>query len=133
MRSSIASLAFVVFLILSVCAIKTPFVFAEGVTSSSQEIQINKPYDFVFLAVFDTVNELPDWVPEQTYKAEGLIRIRNSQFSRFDDSSRRIVEIRIRRDSTAQTSVFLDPKSSGAIGASDVLEAIRKKLGVTAA
>jgi hypothetical protein len=134
MKLSISSLAFVVWLVLSVCVVKPSFVSAELVSpATSEEVRVNKPYDFVFLAVFDTVNELPDWVPEKTVKAEGLIRLYNSQYSRLDDSSRRVLQIRIRSDSTLQTSVFLDPDYRNVIGASEVFEAIRKKLGATAA
>lgn len=134
MKLSISFLSFALCLVLSVCAVKPSFVLAEPVSSSnSEEVRVNKPYDFVFLAVFDTVNELPDWVPEKTLKAEGLIRLYNSRYSRLDDSSRRVVQIRIRSDSTLQTSVFLDPDYRNVIGASEVFEAIRKKFGVTAA
>ncbi len=134
MKLSISSLAFALCLILSVCAVKTSSFAAETVSASnSDEVRVDKPYDFVFLAVFDTVNELPDWIPEKTLKADGLIRLYNGRFSRLDDSSRRVVQIRIRSDSKLQTSVFLDPDYRNVIGASEVFEAIRKKFGVTAA
>ncbi len=125
------SLAFA--LVLSGCAGKSSYLpIAQVPASNFEEIRVAKPYDFVYLGVFDTVNELSAWNPEQTLKADGLIVLQNSQFSRFDDSDRRVLRLKIRRDSQYQTSVFLEPESRSVIGASDVLEAIRKKFGVTA-
>ncbi|HRK62439.1 MAG TPA: hypothetical protein PLY88_07835, partial [Candidatus Omnitrophota bacterium] len=118
---------------LSGCAGKSSYLPADQVPAgNSQEILIEQPYDLVYLAVFDTVNDLTEWSPDKTLQTEGLIRLRNTQFSRFDDSDRRFIQVRIRRDGQFQTSVFLDPESRNIIGAAEVLDAIRKKFGVTA-
>ena len=118
---------------LSGCAGKSNYLLPDQVPpGNSQEVLVEQPYDFVYLAVFDTVNDLTEWAPDKTLQTEGLIRLRNTQFSRLDDSDRRFVQIRIRRDGQFQTSVFLEPESRNIIGASDVLDAIRKKFGVTA-
>jgi hypothetical protein len=100
--------------------------------TNNEEIVISKPYDFVYLSVFDVVNGLSKWTPEKTLKDEGLIALKNTQFSRFDDSDNRNIHLRIRRDNPKQTSVYLDPDSRRVIGADEVLLAIRKKLGQTA-
>lgn len=100
--------------------------------SNNDEIIVSKPYDNVYLGVFDAVNGLSNWTPEKTLKDEGLISLKNTQFSRFDDSDNRNINLRIRRDSPKQTSVFLDPDSRRVVGADEVLLAIRKKLGQTA-
>lgn len=96
------------------------------------EMHVDKTYDFVYLAVFDTLNGLNSWAPDLTLKDDGLIRLHNTRFSGLDDADRRIINIRIRRDNPNQTSVFLDPDSRRVVGADDVLAMIRKKLGVPA-
>ena len=95
---------------------------------NSQEIQVSQPYDFVYLSVFDTANMLTKWTPDKTLKDEGLIRLQNTQFGRLDDANLRVVNVRIRRDSAKQTSVFLEKDSQRVVGADEILDAIRKKL-----
>lgn len=128
----IVTLLSLVFCVLfSGCASKTCCLPSDqGPASNYQEIVVEKPFDFVYLAVFDVANMLSSWVPDQTVKNEGLIRLRNTQYSRFDDSDRRTIEINIRRDDNSHTRVLLAPQSRNVIGASDVFEAIRLKLDV---
>lgn len=121
-------------LIFAACAGKSsPYLPIEKVpASNSQEIKVEKGYDFVYLSVFDTVNNLSSWKPDKTLKEEGIIRLRNTLFSRLDDSDLRVITLHVRRDSVTQTSVYLDTNSRRVIGADEVLAAIRQKLGVSA-
>jgi|GEM_PF-2882129 len=126
---SLTSVTFLWAFLLMACASPSHFLPIEKIPAgNSEEIHISKSYDFVFLSVFDAVNASDHWAPSQTLKDEGLIRLRNTQFSKIDDSSARAVDVRIRRDSLTQTSVFLDQDSRRVIGADEVLNAIRKKL-----
>ncbi len=119
---------------LAACAGSQKYLPIEQIPAgNNEEIHVAKAYDFVYLNVFDTVNALPDWAPDKTLKDEGLIRLKNTQFSRFDDSSNRVINLHIRRDSALQTSVYLDPDSRRVIGADQVLAAIRKKFSIPAA
>lgn len=121
-------------LFLAACAgPSSPYLPAEQVPAgNSREIRVNKAFDFVYLNTFDAVNMMPNWIPEKTIKDEGLIQLKNKEYSRFDDSDRRVINLRIRRDSPTQTSVFLEQDSQRVIGADEVLAVIRKKLGVAA-
>ena len=115
--------------VLTACAGASSYLPMDKIPAgNSQEVQVNKPYDFVYLSVFDTANTMTKWTPLKTLKDEGLIRLQNTQFSRLDDASLRIVNVRIRRDSSTQTSVFLEKDSQRVVGADEILDAIRKKL-----
>ena len=117
------------FFVLTACANSSQYLPLDKIPEgNNQEIQVNKPFDFAYLAVFDTANEMKNWTPTQTSKDEGLIQIKNTQFARFDDSNLRVVNVRIRRDSAEQTSVFLEPDSRRVVGADEILDAIRRKL-----
>lgn len=133
MKSKVAFLGVLFFVLGFVaCAGKTPYYlpFGKIPAANSQEIHIAKAYDFVFLNTFDAIGTLPNWVPDKTRKDEGLIHVRNTQYSRLDDSDLRMISIRIRRNDAQQTSVFLEPESRRVIGADEVLDAIRKKFNV---
>lgn len=124
---------FVTAFFLAACASSSPYLPVEKIpASNSEEIHVDKAFDFVYLNVFDAANEMKTWSPTKTLKDEGLIQLRNSQFSRFDESDRREIYLRVRRDTPMKTSVFLEPDSRRVIGADEVLAAVRKKLGVTA-
>ncbi len=111
------------------CAHTSDYLPIEKIPAgNNQEIHVAKAYDFVYLAAFDAINASSHWAPDLTSKDDGLIKARNTQYSRLDDSSNRIVLVRIRRDSLTQTSLYLDPGSRNVIGADEVLDAIRKKL-----
>ena len=113
------------------CASAPKFLPIEKIPAgNNEEIHVEKAYDFVYLNTYDAVNVLSNWVPDKTLKDEGLIRLQNTQFSRFDDSDNRTINLRVRRDTAKQTSVFLDPDSRRVIGADKVLDAVRKKLNV---
>lgn len=114
--------------VLTACAGASDYLPMDKIPAgNSQEIQVNKPYDFVYLNVFDTANTLTRWTPDKTLKDEGLIRLQNTQASRLDDASLRVINVRIRRDSATQTSVFLEKDSQRVVGADGVLDAIRKR------
>ena len=131
---SLTSITFLWAFLLTACASPSNFLPIEKIPAgNSEEIHVTKPYDFVYLAVFDAANSSDHWTPSQTLKDEGLMRLRNTQFSRFDDSSARVVNVRIRRDSLTQTSVFLEEDSRRVIGADEVLDIIRKKLATPTA
>ena len=118
-------------LLVVACAGSSKYLPLEQIPAgNNEEIHVDKAYDFVYLNTYDAVNVLSSWVPDKTLKDEGLIRLQNTQFSRFDDSDNRTINLRVRRDSAKQTSVFLDPDSRRVIGADKVLEAVRKKLNV---
>jgi len=128
-RHALLSVLFAGAIFFSACSTQSSLIPWEQVPAgNSDEIQVEKAFDYVYLAVFDVVNELDGWAPDKTLKEEGLIRLQNTRFSRLDDSDARVIKIRIRRDSQIQTSVFLDPDSRRIIGAGDVLTAIRTKL-----
>lgn len=116
-------------LIFGGCSNTASYIPLEQIPASNNDvIKVEKAFDYVYLAVFDAVNELEGWSPSKTLKGEGLIYLQNARFSRLDDSSARAVGVRIQRDSQTQTSVFLEPESRRIIGADEVLAAIRKKL-----
>ena len=119
---------------LAACAGSSAYLpIAEIPESNRQVIQVDKAYDFVYLAVFDATNGLSGWAPLKTLKDEGLILLKNTQFSRFNDADSRVISLRIRRDSSTKTSFFLEPESQRVIGADEVMNAIRKKLGLLSA
>ncbi len=119
--------------VLTSCANQSGLLPADQISSrASQPIIVQRAYDVVFLSVFEVVDSLEAWNPEVTDKNEGTIRVKNIQFGKIGDADTRMLTIEIVRDSKTQTQIRLDQDSQRVIGASDVMDAIRSKLGVSA-
>ena len=68
-------------------------------------------YDLTYLRAVHAIQDVKGWALEETDKEKGIIRVRNLDFSLFDDSDQRIISILIKRDSRSETSVQLAPES----------------------
>ncbi|OQA56502.1 MAG: hypothetical protein BWY42_00984 [Candidatus Omnitrophica bacterium ADurb.Bin277] len=86
------------------------------------------PLDLTYLRTMEAVDSRPGWELEGTDKEKGIIKVRNVQYSRLDDSDKRSLTILVRRISAARTSVALAPESQRSLGGGDMLQTIKEKL-----
>jgi len=118
-----ATLAICVLFALSSCAAKD-IVYP----TNDEVLTYQLPFDLTFLRTFEAVEQLNDWMPEDTEKEKGLLNIRNVNYSRFADSDKRQITILVERVDRATTVVRLAPESIHVIGGEQVLEIIKKHL-----
>ncbi|MBU9889393.1 MAG: hypothetical protein KTQ49_05965 [Candidatus Omnitrophica bacterium] len=87
------------------------------------------PYDLTYLRTLEALNAQPDWDLEQTEMAKGIIGVRNTNYSNFDDADLRVITFVIKREDLKTTSVSILPKSQHVPGGDKLLEAIGERLG----
>jgi MFS superfamily sulfate permease-like transporter len=96
----------------------------------NDEVLVYKlPYDLTYLRTMDALNTTSDWQLEETDKERGIIKVRNMNYSGFDDSDMRTVTFLVKRVDRETTSVSIDPKSQKVLGGKELLEAIGGALG----
>ncbi|OGW77212.1 MAG: hypothetical protein A3J52_00795 [Omnitrophica bacterium RIFCSPHIGHO2_02_FULL_49_9] len=76
-----------------------------------QVLTYDRPYDYTYLKALEALNTFPEWTLELTDKDEGLLILRNREYGHLFDRDKQVARIRVRRVSTHQTSVALDPDS----------------------
>lgn len=84
------------------------------------------PYDLTYLRTLDALSNLPGWELDITEKEKGTIRVRNLNWTRLDDSDRRLVTFVISRVSRTETSVQIAPESQRTLGGGDLMKHINK-------
>lgn len=82
------------------------------------------PFDLTYLRTLEALETVKDWELEDTEKEQGIIRLRNTAFSRFDDADLRQATILVSRISRGQTSVQFAPYSQRVVGGDKMLERI---------
>ncbi|MFH1799771.1 MAG: hypothetical protein ABH891_02825 [Candidatus Omnitrophota bacterium] len=96
----------------------------------NDEVLVYKlPYDLTYLRAMDALNIVENWQLEETDKEAGLIRVRDMNYSRLDDSDLRVITFVVKRVDRETTSVSIDPKSQKVFGGKKLLEAIGGALG----
>ncbi len=88
------------------------------------------PYDLTYLRVMDSLSNLPGWELDLTEKEKGLIRVRNLDWSKLDDSDTRLISFLVRRVSRTQTSVQIAPESQHTLGGGDLMKRINEYVSV---
>jgi hypothetical protein len=103
-----------------------------GVLPPNDEVLVYKlPYDLTYLRTMEALNSVGSWELEETDKEKGLISVRDTNYSRLDDSDLRVITFVVKRVDRGTTSVFIspeNPKSQKIFGGKKLLEAIGEAL-----
>ena len=87
------------------------------------------PYDLTYLRTMEALDDNGSWQLEETDKEKGIISVRDTNFSRFDDSDKRVITFQVKRVDRGTTSVSIAPDSQKVYGGSGLLKAIGSALG----
>ncbi|HOE68317.1 MAG TPA: hypothetical protein PK997_04035 [Candidatus Omnitrophota bacterium] len=88
----------------------------------------NKPYDLTYMNTLMALNAKPGWELESTDKEKGLITVRNTEYTRFDDADKRVISILVKRVDREQTSVSLAPDSRQRLSSGEIIDWIGDRL-----
>lgn len=88
------------------------------------------PYDLTFLRALDALSNIPGWELDLTEKEKGLIRVRNLDWTKLDDSDTRVITFLVRRVSRTETSVQIAPESQHILGGGDLMKRINQYVSV---
>ena len=89
-----------------------------------QVLVYDRPYDYTYLRTLEALNNVPNWVLDETDKEKGLIVIRNTQYGHLFDRDKQEARVAVRHIGRTQTSVSLDPSSQQIKQGGELLEAI---------
>ena len=96
----------------------------------NDEVLVYKlPYDLTYLRTMEALDSAGTWQLEETDKERGLISVRDTNYSRLDDSDLRVITFLVKRVDRGTSSVSIDPKSQKVFGGKKLLEAIGEALG----
>ncbi|MFH0984668.1 MAG: hypothetical protein V1882_03935 [Candidatus Omnitrophota bacterium] len=87
------------------------------------------PYDLTYLRTLEALNDAQHWQLEETDKERGFISVRDTNYSRLDDSDLRVITFVIKRVDQQTSSVSIDPQSQKVFGGKKLLELIGETLG----
>lgn len=82
------------------------------------------PFDLTYLRTVEAAQKISGWELEETDKERGVVRVRNNEYSRFDDADKRIVTLLLRRETRTQTSIRLAPESQRVLGGGEVMATV---------
>ena len=86
------------------------------------------PFDLTYLRTIEALELVPGWELEETEKEKGLIRMRNVNFSRFDDSDKQDITFIIKRVGARETSVQIAKQSMYSAGGDTLLQSVTQYL-----
>lgn len=105
------------------CANKKPLLPAHD------EVLVYKlPYDLTYLRTIDALQSVQDWDLEITDKENGWIRVRNTNYSQFNDADTRVITFMITRLAVGQTSVEIRKEDQQVLGGGELMKAISREL-----
>ena len=84
------------------------------------------PYDLTYLRTLDALSNIPGWELDLTEKEKGIIRVRNLDWSKLDDSDKRLISFNVRRVSRTETSIQIAPESQHTLGGGDLMKLINQ-------
>jgi len=87
------------------------------------------PYDLTYLHTMEALDGRGSWQLEGTDKEKGVISVRDTNYSRLDDSDKRVITFQIKRVDRGTTSVSIAPDSQKVFGGADLLKVISLALG----
>ena len=82
------------------------------------------PYDLTYLRTMEALDGQGHWQLEETDKEKGTLGVRDTNYSRLDDSDLRDITFLVRRVDRGTTSVSIDPKSQKVFGGAELMKAI---------
>ena len=100
----------------------------ESVPLNDEVMTFDLPYDLTFLRTLEALESIYGWELEETEKEQGMIRVRNVNFSRLDDADKRVITFQLERLERNKSSVQIDPESQRTLGGDELLKKIRKYL-----
>ena len=96
----------------------------------NDEVLVYKlPYDLTYLRTMEALNSVGTWQLEETDKERGMISVRDTNYSRLDDSDLRVITFVIKRVDQETTSVSIEPESQKVFGGKKLMEVIGGALG----
>lgn len=96
----------------------------------NDEVLVYKlPYDLAYLRTMEALDNHGSWQLDQTDKENGILSVKDTNFSRLDDSDRRVVQFLIKRVDRNTTSISIDPDSQKIYGGADLLKSVSATLG----
>ena len=128
---------FRVWVILAVIASSFPFqgcslyrhVEKDLLPKHDQVLMFDLSYDLVYLRTLEAMENVSGWELEETEKEKGIIRVRNTDYSRFGDKDLQFATLEIRRIAREQTSVQLSKDTQYIVGGDKLLSAITEFVG----
>ena len=100
------------------------------VLAPNDQVLIYKlPYDLTYLRTMEALNSVGTWELEETDKEKGILSVRDTNYSRLDDSDLRVITFVVKRVDRETTSVTIDPKSQKVFGGKKLLEIVGEALG----
>jgi len=87
------------------------------------------PYDLTYLRTMETLDGHGNWQLADTDKEQGTLSVRDTNYSRLDDSDCRVIKFLVKHVGRNRTSVSIDPDSQKVIGGDKLLDAIGGALG----
>lgn len=94
--------------------------------ANDEILRYNLPYDLVYLRTLEAVGSMQGWELEITEKEKGTVAVRNLDWTRPDDSDRRILTFLIKRESRQVTTVEIAPSSRHILGGGAMLKKIQQ-------
>ena len=85
-------------------------------------------YDKTYLRTMEALDS-GTWQLDETDKERGIITVRDTNYSRLDDSDLRVITFLVKRVDRETTSVSIDPKSQKVFGGKKLLDAVGEALG----
>ena len=85
-------------------------------------------YDKTYLIVVEALTGVPGWELEYTLKEDGIIQVRNINYSGIDKEDQRVIAFIVKRLARNQTSVEIDKRHQRIIGGKTLLKAVNKKI-----
>lgn len=86
------------------------------------------PYDLTYLRTLEALESCPHWQIDETDKEKGMIRARDTNYSRLDDSDLRSIVFMVKRVDRRTTSVSIAPESQKVFGGAELMKAIASAL-----
>lgn len=87
-------------------------------------------YDLTYLAVVEALTAVPGWDLEYTLKEDGVVQVRNVNYSGINKEDQRVIAFVVKRLGRNQTSVEIDKRHQRIIGGKTLLKAINKKVSL---
>ena len=82
------------------------------------------PYDLTYLRTMEALENYPNWQVNETDKEKGIIKTRDTNYSRLDDSDLRNITFMVKRVDRGTTSVSIAPESQKVFGGAELMKAV---------
>lgn len=86
-------------------------------------------YDLTYLRTMEALDGRGSWQLEETDKEKGMVSVRDTNYSRLDDSDKRVITFQVKRVDRGTTSVSIAPESQKVYGGAELMKAIGSALG----